>query len=252
MIAGRNRQLEGKVAVVTGGSRGIGRAVARALAQDGATVMVCSRNIESNRDTAEFIKSEGGSAYPYQVDVTSADSVAAFVKEVLEEFGRIDILVNNAGVTADNLLLRLKEADWDKVINTNLKGTFHCTKAVARAMVKQRGGKIINITSVVGLLGNPGQANYAASKAGIIGFTKSVARELASRNITVNCVAPGFINTALTAALPEEARGEVVKLVPLGRLGEPEDVAEIVRFLASSASDYITGEVIRADGGMAM
>jgi 3-oxoacyl-[acyl-carrier protein] reductase len=251
-MARNGRQLEGKVAIVTGGSRGIGRAIAVALAEEGASVAVCSRNLDSNRDTAEYIRSQGGSAHPYQVDVTDADSVSALVNEVLRDLGRIDILVNNAGVTADNVLLRLKEADWDKVMDTNLKGAFNCTKAVARTLVKQRGGKIINITSVVGMIGNPGQANYCASKAGIIGFTKSVARELGSRNITVNCVAPGFIETAMTEAVSEKVRDEMLRFIPLGRLGKPEDVAEVVRFLASSASDYITGEVIRADGGMAM
>jgi len=247
-----DKRLEGKVAIVTGGSRGMGRAIAAALAREGAEVVVCSRNLEANRETAERIKSEGGSAHPFQVDVTDPDSVSALVKNVVEKFGRVDILVNNAGVTADNLLLRLKEADWDRVIDTNLKGTFNCIKAVARTMIKQRGGKIINMASVVGMVGNPGQANYCASKAGIIGLTKSVARELASRAITVNCVAPGLIKTAMTDALTDKAKEEATKLIPLGRMGEPEDVAEVVKFLASPAADYITGEVIRADGGMAM
>jgi len=247
-----DKRLEGKVAIVTGGSRGMGRAIAAALAREGAEVVVCSRNLEANRETAEQIKSEGGSAHPFQVDVTDPDSVSALVKNVVEKFGRVDILVNNAGVTADNLLLRLKEADWDRVIDTNLKGTFNCIKAVARTMIKQRGGKIINMASVVGMVGNPGQANYCASKAGIIGLTKSVARELASRAITVNCVAPGLIKTAMTDALTDKAKEEATKLIPLGRMGEPEDVAEVVKFLASPAADYITGEVIRADGGMAM
>lgn len=246
------RPLEGKVAIVTGGSRGIGRAIAEALAEEGASVAVCSRNLDSNSDVAEHINSHGGTAHPYQVDVTDADSVSALVSDVLRDLGRIDILVNNAGVTADNVLLRLKEADWDKVMDTNLKGAFNCTKAVARTMLKQRGGKIINIASVVGMVGNPGQANYCASKAGIIGFTKSVARELGSRNITVNCVAPGFIETAMTETVSENVKDEMLRFIPLGRLGRPEDVAEVVRFLASPASDYITGEVIRADGGMAM
>jgi len=246
------KQLEGKVAVVTGGSRGIGRAVAVALAREGATVIVCSRNRDSNKDTTDQIRSEGGSAFPYQIDVTDKESVSALVHDVLADFDHIDILVNNAGVAADNLLLRMKEAEWDTVVNTNLKGTFNCTKAVARGMIKQRSGKVINITSVVGMIGNAGQANYCAAKAGIIGFTKSIARELGSRNITVNCVAPGFIETAMTGTLSDKAKEEALKLIPLGRLGKPEDVAEIVRFLASPASDYITGEVIRADGGMAM
>ncbi len=247
-----DKRLEGKVAIVTGGSRGMGRAIAAALAREGAAVVVCSRNLEANREAAEQIKSEGGSAHPFQVDVTDPDSVLALVKSVVGKFGRVDILVNNAGVTADNLLLRLKEADWDRVIDTNLKGTFNCIKAVARTMIKQRGGKIINMASVVGMVGNAGQANYCASKAGIIGLTKSVARELASRAITVNCVAPGLIKTAMTDALTDKAKEDVTKLIPLGRMGEPEDVAEVVKFLASPAADYITGEVIRADGGMAM
>lgn len=247
-----DKRLKGKVAIVTGASGGVGRAIAAALAGEGATVVVCSRNLDSNTKIAEQINAEGGSAHAYQVDVTDADSVSALVKSVVEKLGRIDILVNNAGITADNLLLRLKEADWDSVIDTNLKGTFNCTKAVARTMIKQRSGKIINMTSVVAMVGNAGQANYCASKAGIIGLTKSVARELASRNITVNCVAPGLIRTAMTDALSEKAREQAFKLIPLGRMGEPEDVAEVVKFLASPASDYITGEVIRTDGGMAM
>ena len=247
-----DRRLSEKVVIVTGASRGIGRAIAEALAREGASVVVCSRTLEANRETAERIEAEGGSAHAYQVDVTDAESVAALVKGVVDKFGRIDILVNNAGVTADNLLLRLKEADWDKVIDTNLKGTFNCTKAVARTMIKQHGGKIINIASVVGMVGNPGQANYCAAKAGIIGLTKSVARELASRNITVNCVAPGLIRTAMTESLSDQAKEQAEGLIPLGRMGEPEDVAQVVVFLASTAADYITGEVIRADGGMAM
>jgi 3-oxoacyl-[acyl-carrier protein] reductase len=186
------------------------------------------------------------------VDVADSDSVSALVKDVAGKFGRIDILVNNAGRAADNLLMRLKESDWDSVIDTNLKGTFNFMKAVARTMIKQRGGKIINMTSVVGMVGNAGQANYCASKAGIIGLTKSVARELASRNITVNCVAPGLIETSMTEALSDEAIEQATNLIPLGRIGRPEDVAEVVKFLASPAADYITGEVIRADGGMAM
>lgn len=247
-----DRRLSEKVAIVTGASRGIGRAIAEALAREGASVVVCSRTLEANEETAELIEAEGGSAHAYRVDVTDAESVAALVKGVVDKFGRIDVLVNNAGVTADNLLLRLKEADWDKVVDTNLKGTFNFIKAVARTMIKQRGGKIINITSVVGMVGNPGQANYCAAKAGIIGLTKSVARELASRNITVNCVAPGLIRTAMTESLSDQAKEQAEVLIPLGRMGEPEDVAQVVVFLASPAADYITGEVIRADGGMAM
>jgi len=246
------KQLTGKVAIVTGGSRGLGRAIAAVLARDGAEVIVCSRSLDANRETAERIKSEGGSAHALEVDVTNKDSVAALIENVISDFGRIDILVNNAGITVDNLLLRMKEDDWDRVVDTNLKGTFNCTKAVARTMIKQRSGKIINITSVVGITGNAGQANYCASKAGIIGFTKSVARELASRNITVNCVAPGLIRTTMTDGLSDKAKAEALKFIPLGRMGEPEEVAEIVRVLASPSADYITGEVIRVDGGMAM
>ncbi len=247
-----DKQLSGKVAIITGASRGMGRAIAEALAREGATVVVCSRTLEANKETAERIKAEGGKAYPYQVDVADSDSVSALVKGVVDRFERIDILVNNAGVTADNLVVRLKEDDWDSVIDTNLKGTFNCIKAVARTMIKQRGGKIINMASVVAMVGNPGQANYCASKAGIIGLTKSVARELASRGITVNCVAPGLIKTGMTDALPDEAKEEATRLIPLGRMGDPEDVAGVVKFLASPAADYITGEVIKADGGMAM
>ena len=251
-MARTDERLKGKVAIVTGGSRGIGRAIAQALAREGAIVVVCSRSLEANKETAEQIEAEGGSAYPYQVDVTDTESVSALVKEIVARFERIDILVNNAGVTADNLLMRLKESDWDKVVDTNLKGTFNFTKAVARSMIKQHGGKIINMTSVVGMVGNAGQANYCASKAGIIGLTKSVARELASRNVTVNCVAPGLIRSAMTESLPDQAKEQAAELIPLGRMGEPEDVAEVVLFLASPAADYITGEVIRTDGGMAM
>ena len=251
MVQG-GKQLEGKVAIVTGGSRGIGFAVALSLAREGAEVVVCSRNLKAIEEAAERIRSEGGSAHPYKVDVADSSSVSALVKDVAEKFGRIDILVNNAGLAADNLLMRLKEADWDSVIDTNLKGTFNFTKAVARSMIKQHGGKIINMTSVVGIVGNAGQANYCASKAGIIGLTKSVARELASRNVTVNCVAPGLIRSAMTESLPDQAKEQAAELIPLGRMGEPEDVAEVVLFLASPAADYITGEVIRTDGGMAM
>lgn len=251
-MAQNGKRLNEKIAIVTGGSRGLGRAIALALAREGAEVIVCSRTVAANEETVSAIKAEGGSAHSFQVDVTDADSVSAFVKDVIERFERIDIFVNNAGVTADNLLLRLKEADWDKVIETNLKGTFNCMKAVARPMIKQRSGKIINMTSVVGMVGNPGQANYCASKAGVIGLSKSVARELASRNVTVNCVAPGLIRTDMTDSIADKAREQALALIPLGRMGEPEDIAEIVTFLASPASDYITGEVIRVDGGMAM
>ncbi len=248
----KDKLLAGKVSIVTGGSRGLGRAIALALSEAGSCVVVCSRNLDANRETAGHIESKGGSAKACRVDVADASSVSDMIETVLDEFGRIDILVNNAGTTADNLLLRMKESEWDAVMDTNLKGAFNCTKAVSRTMIKQRSGKIINITSVVGMVGNPGQANYCASKAGIIGFTKSVARELASRNITVNCVAPGLMRTDMTDALPDKAKEQALTLIPLGRMGEPEEVAKTVVFLASSAADYITGEVIRVDGGVAM
>jgi 3-oxoacyl-[acyl-carrier protein] reductase len=251
-MAEKTGRLAGKIAIVTGGSGGIGRAIAEALAREGATVAACSRTLDKNRETAERITASGGSAYAYEVDVTDYDSVSALVDAVVERFERIDILVNNAGLAADNLIVRMKEADWDRVIDTNLKGAFNCIKAVARTMLRQRSGRIVNMTSVVGIVGNAGQANYCAAKAGIIGLTKSVARELASRNITVNCVAPGLIRTAMADALADKAREEITGLIPMGRMGEPEDVAGVVAFLASPAAGYITGEVIRADGGMAM
>jgi 3-oxoacyl-[acyl-carrier protein] reductase len=251
-MADIDRRLEGKVAIITGSSRGIGRAIAETLASGGAVVVVCSRDLAASKEVADGIIERGGSAHPYKLDVVDSDSVSAFAKDVAGKMGRIDILVNNAGITADNLLLRMKEADWDAVIDTNLKGAFNLTKAVARQMIKQHGGKIINITSIAGMVGNAGQANYCASKAGIIGLTKSVARELASRSITVNCVAPGLIETAMTENLSGKALEQASGLIPLGRLGKPEDVAEAVKFLASPAADYITGEVIRVDGGMAM
>jgi 3-oxoacyl-[acyl-carrier protein] reductase len=243
--------LTGKVAIVTGGSRGIGRAVSLRLARAGADVAVV---FAGNREKAEAVVGEiqemGRRSVAIQADVSQAEQVDAMVKQVVEAFGRIDILVNNAGITRDNLLLRLKEEDWDAVLSTNLKGVFLCTKAVTRQMMKQRFGRIINISSVVGLIGNPGQANYVAAKAGVIGLTKTAARELASRGITVNAVAPGFIETDMTAVLGEETREQMLGQIPLGRFGSAEDVAGAVAFLASDDAAYITGQTLNVDGGM--
>lgn len=246
--------LEGKTAVVTGagrGGRGIGRGIAVALAEAGADVVITARtNIADAEAVADAVKAIGRKGYAVTCDVASAESVEEMVRKSQELLGRIDILVNNAGITKDTLLLRMDEAAWDSVLDTNLKGTFLCTRAVAKIMLKQKAGRIINITSVMGLIGNPGQANYSASKAGIIGFTRTVARELGSRGITVNAVAPGFIETQMTDALPEASRDDILKKVPLARLGTPEDVGAAVTFLASNAASYITGQVLTVDGGM--
>lgn len=245
--------LEGKTALVTGASRGIGRAIALALAEAGANVAV---NYAGNRDKAEQVVTDiqnlGSKAFAIQASVADADAVRSMVKEVTSEFGSLDILVNNAGITRDTLIMRMKEQDWDDVLNTNLKGVFHCTKAVTRQMMKQRSGRIINMASVTGLIGNAGQASYSASKAGIIGLTKTSARELAARNITVNAIAPGFIATDMTDELNDEVKEEMLKQIPLARFGKPEDVAALVRFLASDESGYITGQTFCVDGGMVM
>ncbi len=245
--------LAEKTALVTGASRGIGRATALKLAQAGAKVAV---NFAGNRAAAEevvsVIEAAGGEAFLIQADVGDAASVDAMVKAVVERFGKIDILVNNAGITRDNLIMRMKEEEWDAVIHTNLKGIFNCTKAVSKLMMKQHYGRIVNMASVVGVMGNASQANYAAAKAGVIGFTKSIARELASRNITANAVAPGYIATDMTTILPEQAKISLQAQIPLQRQGTPEDVASAVLFLVSPGADYITGQTLHVDGGMVM
>lgn len=245
------QQLQGKVALVTGASRGIGRATALALATEGAQVVV---NYASSRDAADKVVEEitaiGGQAIAVAADVSKADQVDALIEATLQQWGRIDVLVNNAGITRDTLLLRMKPEEWQAVIDLNLTGVFLCTKAVSKIMLKQRSGRIVNITSVAGQTGNPGQANYSAAKAGVIGFTRTVAKELASRSITVNAVAPGFITTDMTHDLKSD---EILKYIPLGRYGQPEEVAGMICFLASApAAAYITGQIFNVDGGMVM
>lgn len=245
--------LSGKTALITGASRGIGRAIALRLATDGAKVAL---NFASNISKAEAVKAEiesaGGEAMLVQGDVSNFATVTEIVKQILDAWGRLDILINNAGITRDNLLLKMSEDDFDRVINTNLKGVFNCTKAVTKLMMKQRTGRIVNMSSVVALKGNISQTNYAAAKAGIIGFTKSAARELASRGVTVNAVAPGLINTDMTAALSEKVKEVMLQEIPAGRMGAPEDVANAVAFLVSDQAAYITGQVLSVDGGMVM
>ncbi|WP_191556392.1 3-oxoacyl-[acyl-carrier-protein] reductase [Metabacillus idriensis] len=245
--------VEGKVALVTGASRGIGRAIALELAQNGANVAVNYAGSEAKaNEVVDEIKALAREAFAVQADVSDSEAVAAMVKATVEQFGRLDILVNNAGITKDNLLMRMKDSEWDDVININLKGVFLTTKAVTRQMMKQRQGRIINIASIVGVSGNPGQANYVAAKAGVIGLTKTAAKELSSRNITVNAIAPGFITTDMTDKLTEEVKTEMLKQIPLARFGEPSDISNAVTFLASDKSSYITGQTIHIDGGMVM
>jgi len=243
--------LEGQIALVTGASRGIGKAIAISLAKEGAEVIVnYSSSLESANEVVSEINSIGGKAYPIQADISNENSVNELIKTVLDKNNKIDVLVNNAGIAKDGLLMRMKSDDWQKVLDLNLSGVFYCTRAVSRQMLKQKKGRIINITSVVGLMGNAGQANYAAAKAGVVGLTQSAAKEFASRGITVNAVAPGFISTDMTKELNSEA---ILSAIPLGRFGNPEDVAGAVRFLAADPSaGYITGQTIQVDGGMVM
>lgn len=241
------------VAIVTGGGRGIGRSIALELASAGAKVVVnYAGRSDKAEETVALVRQAGGEGLAVQADVSQAEDVERLIQTALEHYGKIDILVNNAGITRDTLLLRMKEADWDAVLATNLKGVFLCTKAVSKGMLKQRSGAIVNISSVVGLSGNAGQANYAAAKAGVIGFSKSIAKELASRGVRVNVVAPGYISTDMTETLPEEVQSEILHGIPLGRIGKPEDVAKVVRFLVSPEASYITGQTLCVDGGMEM
>jgi 3-oxoacyl-[acyl-carrier protein] reductase len=246
-------RFEGKAAIVTGASRGIGREIALNLAKEGAKVVV---NYSGSKDKADevvtLIKNAGGEAFAVQADVSNPDSVKNMIDETIATFGSIDILVNNAGITRDNLLMRMKEDEWDDVININLKGVFLCTKGVTRQMMRQRAGKIVNVASIVGVSGNPGQANYVAAKAGVIGLTKTTAKELATRNINVNAVAPGFITTDMTETLSEDVQKQMLANIPLGKLGSPENVAKTVLFLLSDDAAYITGQTIHVDGGMVM
>jgi len=245
-------QLANQIAVVTGAGRGIGRAIALKFAAEGADVVVVSRTAENSEKVATEIRALGRKAWAHAVDVADAAAVSTAAEKILAEAGKVDILVNNAGVTRDGLVMRMSDADWDTVLNTNLKGAFLFTKAFSRGFAKQRSGRIINISSVIGLIGNAGQCNYAASKAGLIGFTQSVAREFASRGITVNAIAPGFIETDMTAELNEALRAEILKKIPLGCLGQSDDIAAAALYLASPAARYVTGQVLTVDGGMVM
>ncbi len=245
-------KLKGRVALITGAAQGIGKSVALLLAQNGADIVVSDINLEKAEETAKEIESIGSKAIAIKVDVANLKDVERMVESILEKFGKIDILVNNAGITRDKLILRMTEEDWDAVLNVNLKGTFNCTKAVVRHMAKQRSGKIVSIASVVGEMGNAGQVNYSASKAGVIGLTKTIAREFAQRRINVNAIAPGYIETPMTEVLPEKVKEELKRLIPMERLGKPEDVAEAVLFLVSEESNYITGHVLNVNGGIYM
>lgn len=244
--------LENKIAVVTGAAQGIGREIALRFAGEGADVAVCDRDAAEVAKVGGEIAALGRRSCALTVDVSDAEQVVCAVNKIIDSFERIDILVNNAGITRDNFLLRMSEEEWDAVITVNLKGAFHFTKAVLKPMLKKRSGKIINIASIVGLMGNAGQANYAASKAGIIGFTKSIAKELASRGITANAIAPGFIQTRMTDVLPDDVKAKMLASIPAGHFGRPSDVAGVALFLASSLSDYVTGQVLVVDGGMVM
>ena len=245
-------ELKEKVALVTGAAQGIGKAVALMLARHGADVIVADVNLEKAAETAREVEAAGRGAMAVKVDVTRLSDVEQMVESALGRFGKIDILINNAGIARDKLILRMTEEDWDAVLDVNLKGTFNCTKAVIKHMSKQRSGKIVNIASVVGEMGNAGQANYSASKAGVIGLTKTIAREFAQRGINVNAIAPGYIQTPMTDALPDKAKEELKRMIPMERLGQPEDVAHAVLFLVSEASSYITGQILKVNGGIYM
>ncbi len=244
--------LSGKTAIVTGASRGIGAATAKQLCEVGANVVLCSRSTESIAQTADVLNDKGYTIHAMAADISKKEDVEALVDATIAEFSQIDILVNNAGITRDMLLMRLKDEDWDAVLQTNLTGTMYCTRAVLRPMIRQKSGRIINISSVIGLMGNPGQASYAAAKAGIIGLTKTTAKEVGTRGITVNAIAPGFITTDMTAKIPEELQDKLLELIPLQNFGTPDDIADTVCFLASDAARYITGQTIQVDGGMVM
>ena len=244
--------LEGKVAVITGGARGIGRAIAEKLAGLGVTITIFDVDGDSAKKTADILANKGVATLAVEVDIVDLICIQEAVNKVIDTFGRLDILINNAGITCDNLFLRMKEEEWDRVLAVNLKGAFNLCRAAIRPMIKARGGRIINIASVVGLMGNVAQTNYAASKAGLIGFTKSLAKEVASRGITVNAVAPGYIHTEMTEDIPQKAKDAFIAAIPLSRAGKPEDVANAVAFLASEESAYITGHVLNVDGGMVM
>jgi len=244
--------MENKAAIVTGSGRGIGKAIALKLAQDKMNIVICDIDDDSMNAAVKQIEQSGVKAIAVKVDVTNIEQVTHLFDEAIKAFGRVDVLVNNAGITRDNLLIRMQESEWDAVISVNLKGSFNCLKAAAKIMMKQRSGKIVNVSSVVGVMGNVGQANYAASKGGVISLTKSAAKELAARNITVNAVAPGYIETEMTKNLHDSIKEAFLSLVPLKRPGQPEDIANVVSFLVSPAADYITGQVIHIDGGMVM
>jgi 3-oxoacyl-[acyl-carrier protein] reductase len=243
-------QVNGKVAIVTGAARGIGQSIALKLASEGADLALCDLQADWLGETAAMVAAKGRKVHSYAVDVSNGDAVQDVVDQIFKDFGRIDVLVNNAGITKDNLAIRMSEAEWDAVISVNLKGTFLFSKAVARPMMKQRSGSIVNIASIVGLIGNPGQCNYSASKAGVIALTKTFAKELASRNIRSNAVAPGFIRTKMTDVLPEDIKQKMLSAIPLARFGEPDEVANVVVFLASDAAAYVTGQVLTVCGGM--
>jgi len=242
--------LKGQVSIITGGARGIGKAIALLFAEEGSDIAICDVNQDVLFEAKKEIEAKGVKVLAEKVDVANAGDVQNFIQKALDNFGKIDILINNAGITRDGLLVRMSEHDWEAVLNVNLKGVFNCTKAAAKSMMKKRSGKIVNIASIIGLVGNAGQSNYAASKGGVIAFTKSIAKELAARNINVNAVAPGFIETDMTAKLPENVKSEILKQVPLGKMGSARDVANIALFLVSEASAYVTGQVVQVDGGM--